>query len=337
MEGVTPLGTLDRLIAAALLRDGRASWRRVAEVLGEQERRVARHGTRLLASGAVRIHAQANPRSHDNGESTFVRVRCAPRSLTAVADRMADDPRTLWVSVLAGPAEVVGEYFHGHDELAGIVEDLGRLDDVAGIDARPELHFYRTVSGWAPGILDDDQLRALRPSEDARLAAQGDYERPDETTRALIELLALHGRTTIDELAAALGLSKSTVSRRLDAAISRGQVFIRAVIDPALLGFPVETVVTIDARPGALDRIGGALAARPDTRWAVSDGSRITAQLAHRDRDHLYDTLRATGEDDAITGLVASPVITIAKRSTIRYRDGAPEPLAGSAAEDVPV
>ncbi|MBY0687376.1 AsnC family transcriptional regulator [Microbacterium marinilacus] len=324
---MTPLGRLDRLIAAALLRDGRASWRRIAAVLDEPERRVARHGARLLETGAVRVKAQENPRNRAGGQSTFLRVRCVPRALPSIAARMAADDRTLWVSVLAGPSEAVGEYLHGHGDLAGVVAGVAEIDGVEQVDARPELRFHRTVSGWAPGILDDAQLEALRQSEDVSLAAQGDYRQPDATNRALISLLSDNGRATVDELAGALGTSKSTVSRRLDAAVSGGQVFIRAMVDPALLGFPVETVVSASARPRDLDHVGAVLASLPETRWAVDDGSCITAQLAHRDRDHLRTALSRVGQDAALTGLTVSPVIEIAKRSGVRYIDGEPEPL----------
>jgi DNA-binding Lrp family transcriptional regulator len=44
------LDELDRRIVGALQIDGRASWRRIAEVLGEPERTIARRGS-ALASG----------------------------------------------------------------------------------------------------------------------------------------------------------------------------------------------------------------------------------------------------------------------------------------------
>ncbi|WP_029146397.1 Lrp/AsnC family transcriptional regulator [Microbacterium luticocti] len=322
-----PLGDLDRRIAAALLRDGRASWRRIAAVLGETERRIARHGAALLERGAVRIHAQGDPRNLPDGEATFLRVRGAPSALAAVGERMADHSRSTWVSGLAGPAEVVGEYFHSRGELAGILDDCAQVRGVTDIDARPQLQFHRTVSGWAPPILDADQLQALRESEDSLLAGWDDYRSPDETTRALIGLLARNGRATVEELASGLGLSKSTASRRLDAALARGQVRIRAVVDPALLGYPVETVVTVQAVPAALEQVGVAVAARAEARWVSSDGGLLYAQLANRDRTELHESLRAIAAHDGVRQVVASPVLRIFKRSTVRYRDGAPEPV----------
>ena len=51
------LDELDRRIVGALQVDGRASWRRIAEVLDAPFSTVNRRGTALLASGAVRVVA----------------------------------------------------------------------------------------------------------------------------------------------------------------------------------------------------------------------------------------------------------------------------------------
>ncbi|MGB4779667.1 Lrp/AsnC family transcriptional regulator [Microbacterium sp.] len=324
---MTHLDALDRRITAALLRDGRASWRRIANVLGEPERRVARRGSRLIESGVVLIHAQSNPRNRDSGEATFLRVQCHPRALRAVADHIADDERTLWVSVLAGPAQVVGEYFHAHDELGDIVADLARQGDVTAIDASPELTFYRTVGGWSPGILTEDELRALHAPTDAP-PYTGGYVTPDEATRRIIDALSHDGRARLEDVASAVEMSTSTVSRRIESAVALGQVSIRAVVAPALLGFPIETVIAVSAAPSSIEQVGRTIAQQPSARWVIDDGSRLVAQLAHADRDGLHATLSALRADPAITAVDLSPVIVAAKRGTVRYRDGAP--VAGS-------
>lgn len=325
-----PLDDLDRRIVAALLRNGRASWRRIASVLGEPERSVARQGGRLLSSGAVRIHARQSPTSVLGGETTFVRVRCDPPARHAIAAAMADDPRTLWVSVLAGPTEVVGEYVHAEGDLAAILDGLAVLDGCTDIDARPELRMHRTVSGWTPGILDARQLDELGPSEDAALAARDDQPRPDALTRRLIGCLSADGRARTEDIARELGVSTSTVSRRLEAAVARSHVLIRAVVDPALLGFPVESVLTIDTTPAELEAIGERLAQATSTRQAMNDGTRIFAQSAHADRARLRRELRELSTVAGVRRVTVSPMVTIAKRSTVRYRDGRPESPQGA-------
>ncbi|MFT4213418.1 MAG: AsnC family transcriptional regulator [Microbacterium sp.] len=321
---MTTLDALDQRITAALLRDGRASWRRIAGVIGESERRVARRGARLIDSGAVQIHAQGNPRNRDAGEATLVRVRCLPRSMSALAAHMADDARTLWASILVGPNEVAGEYLHSHDELADIVAELGELDGVTAIDARPELRFYRTVGGWTPGILNEDELRALHLPADV-LPSASTYTPPDKATRRIIAALGDDGRARIEDVAEAVGLSTSTVSRRIEKAIMLDQMSIRAVVDPALLGFPVESVVSVTAADSSVEDVGFHIARQPCARWVIDDGSRLVAQFAHVDRDSLHASLRELRTHAGVTAIDVSPVIRAAKRGGVRYRDGAPD------------
>ncbi|MFT4052006.1 MAG: AsnC family transcriptional regulator [Microbacterium sp.] len=324
MSTFDAIDALDQRIIAALLRDGRASWRRIAGVIGEPERRVARRGSRLIDAGAVRIHAQGNPRNRDAGEATLLRVGCLPRSSAALAEHMAGDARTLWVSVLAGPNEVAGEYLHSHDELADIIAELAGLDDVTAIDARPELRFYRTVGGWSPGILDEDELRALHLPTDA-LPSASEYTAPDEATRRIIAALGDDGRARIEDIADAVGLSTSTVSRRIERAVSLDQVSIRAVVDPALLGFPVETVVGVTAAHSSVEQVGYHLARQSCARWVIDDGSRLIAQFAHADRDSLHASLRELRTHAGVAAIDVSPVIRAAKRGGVRYREGEPE------------
>ena len=51
----------DRRICAALLRDGRATWRRVAEVIGVPERTVARRAGALFDLGQISVRAHVDP------------------------------------------------------------------------------------------------------------------------------------------------------------------------------------------------------------------------------------------------------------------------------------
>ncbi|MGW9114898.1 Lrp/AsnC family transcriptional regulator [Microbacterium sp. NPDC055683] len=324
-----PLGDLDRRIAAALLRDGRAPWRRVAEAIGEQERTVSRRGSRLLADGVVRIHALPGPWRLAGRAATLVRVRGGLRVVEAVAEHLADHPLSTWVSVLANPVECVAELFHGPQDLR---ETLSGIERSAG-DARAEVRatllpaYHRTVSGWSPEILAAGEYDAVGTREDAALATtNGARAAVDELTARLVDLLQEEGRATVDELASSLGVSASTVSRRIDSAVRDGLVFIRAVVDPALLGYPCEAVIEVRARPGALPRIAGAVADAPEVRWAADDGSSVLAQAACADAGHLGDLLHRLGALDDVVDISASPVVAVAKRSTVRYRDGVPSP-----------
>jgi DNA-binding Lrp family transcriptional regulator len=327
------LDTLDRQIMAALVRNGRAPWRLIAEVLGQQERTVARRGNKLLESGAVRINAFINPAAVSSRAAFLLRVQAVPRELRKVCSWLADQEESSWVSALSGSSEGVAEVFLAPEDLAGLLyRRLAEVDGVQSFAMVPLLEYSRTPSGWTPDVLDKKQYAALHPDEDGRLAGTRSGVAPlDETNTALAGLLHRNGRSTVDELASAVSISKATVSRRLEAMIGSGVLFIRAVVDVGSLGFPVESLISItrtveSASPdGGADGVGEFLAGLPVTRWAAASGEQVLAQVAVAHLDDLrilQDNLRRRTD---VTAVQSSIYAEVFKRSTVRYRDGIPE------------
>ncbi|WP_347110983.1 Lrp/AsnC family transcriptional regulator [Paenarthrobacter sp. S56] len=323
------LDQLDRQIVAALVRNGRASWRVIAEVLGQQERTVARHGNKLLESGQIRINSFINPSYVSSRTSFLLRVSAPPRHLRAVCSWLAAQEETTWVSALTGANEGVAELFLSTEEVGGFL--YGRLAEVDGVQSfemTPLLEYFRTPSGWSPDILDKEQYDTLHPGEDGRLAGPP-YPAPghplDETNAMLADTLGRNGRATIDELAAGLSVSKATISRRLDTMTSTGVLFIRAVVDPTLLGFPVEALLTLTRAHSRSPGIGEYLAALPVTRWAAASGGKVLAQVATATLADLRILLADLLDQDEVLSADSSIYAEIFKRSTVRYQNGRPE------------
>lgn len=323
------LDELDRQIVAALVRNGRAPWRLIADVLGQQERTVARRGNKLLESGVVRTNSFVNPASVSSRSAFLLRVRAAPRELRGVCSWLAAQDESSWVSALSGTNEAVAEMFLSTDELGGLL--YGRLAEVEGVESftmTPLLEYFRTPSGWTPAILDKAQYAALHRDEDGQLAgirSGHPLTALDETGRSLAELLHRNGRATVDELASELSVSKATVSRRLEAMTGSGSLFIRAVVDPAALGFPVEALIVLARSGSAADGTGKYLAGLPVTRWAAASGEDVLAQVAVATLDDLRVLLDDLRKMDEVTSVRASIYAEIFKRSTVTYRDGVPE------------
>ena len=330
------LDALDRQIVAALVRNGRAPWRLIADVLGQQERTVARRGNKLLESGVVRTNSFINPSSVSSRSAFLLRVAAAPRELRRICSWLAAQAETSWVSALSGTNEAVAELFLAPDQLGGFL--YGRLAEVEGVQSftmMPLLEYFRTPSGWTPDILAKEQYQSLHRDEDGQLAgirAGRTGAALDETNRSLAELLHRNGRATVDELASELSVSKATVSRRLDAMTSSGALFIRAVVDPASLGFPVESLITLVRTGTATEDPGKYLAALPVTRWAAASGEYVLAQVAVASLEDLRGLLDGLRRLDGVTSLRSSIYAEIFKRSTVMYRDGVPEKPAEAAA-----
>jgi Lrp/AsnC family transcriptional regulator for asnA, asnC and gidA len=321
------LDTLDRQIMAALVRNGRAPWRLIAEVLGQQERTVARRGNKLLESGAVRINAFINPAAVSSRAAFLLRVTAAPRELRQVCSWLADQDESSWVSALSGSSEGVAEMFLAPDELAELLyHRLAKVEGVQSFTMMPLFEYFRTPSGWTPDVLDKQQYAALHPDEDGRLAGTATGPTPlDETSQMLAGLLHRNGRATMDELASDLSVSKATVSRRLDAMTSSGTLFIRAVVDLASLGFPIESLINITCADAATEGLGDYLAGLPVTRWAAASGEQLVAQVAMATLEDLRLLLADLQKRDGVASVRSSIYAEVFKRSTVRYHHGIPE------------
>ncbi|KOG16980.1 Lrp/AsnC family transcriptional regulator [Streptomyces viridochromogenes] len=269
--------SLDRRIISALQIDGRASWHRIATALGEPERTVVRRGTRLLDSGLVRIGAMAV-----RGRSTVVGVRCAPGRARVVATALARRPDCVFAHVLTGTWDCVAEVQCPRDRLAGLVMDeLPGLPGVVRTLTLPVLRHVRTIREWHAGLLTETEIAALAdgtPAPPAPAATTppapadllppfdgvGELSRAD---RLLVNALAEDGRCTYDELARVSGVSEATARRRLGVLRREGRVRVRAVIEPLLLGLPVEAVLWVRAVPAEVDAVTAALAESPHVRY----------------------------------------------------------------------
>jgi len=261
--------SLDRRIISALQIDGRASWHRIAAALGEPERTVVRRGTRLLESGLVRIGAMTV-----RGRSTVVAVRCAPGQARMAANALARRPDCAFAHVLTGAPDCVAELICPRDRLAGFVlDELPGLPGVLEARTLPVLRHIRTIREWHAGLLTAPEIAALADPA-APAPPMGDVLPPADPSRELsrqdrllLHALADDGRRTYDELARVAGVSEATARRRLSALRKDGTVRIRAVIEPALLGLPVEAVLWVRAVPSRTEAVAEALRESAHARY----------------------------------------------------------------------
>ncbi|GAA2422690.1 Lrp/AsnC family transcriptional regulator [Streptomyces coeruleofuscus] len=286
--------SLDRRIISALQIDGRASWHGIATALGEPERTVVRRGTRLLDSGLVRIGAMAV-----RGRSTVIGVRCAPGQARVVATALARRPDCAFVQVLTGTWDCVAEVQCPRDRLAGLVMDeLPGLPGVVRTLTLPVLRHVRTIREWHAGLLTEAEISALTGGAPPGTAPAADVSSPSDgagelsrADRLLVNALAEDGRCTFDELARVAGVSEATARRRLGALRRAGRVRVRAVIEPVLLGLPVEAVLWVRAVPAEVDTVTAALAESPHVRYVsfVTGERQLLVLTAFPDEAALHD------------------------------------------------
>ena len=84
---------LDRQIVHALALDGRASFSKIAEVLGVSDQTVARRYRRLRSTGLARVVGLRNP-VRVEGVRWWLRLQCAPGAAPSIAEALARRPDT---------------------------------------------------------------------------------------------------------------------------------------------------------------------------------------------------------------------------------------------------
>ncbi|MFB9430599.1 Lrp/AsnC family transcriptional regulator [Streptoalloteichus tenebrarius] len=315
METVT-LDDLDRRLIHALAIDGRAPFRRVAEVLGVSENTVARRYRRMRAAGVLHVVGAVDA-SLLGYDSWTVRVRCSPEAAGAIAAALARRPDTFWVQLLSGGTEI-SCYLQSAtpgDRDALLLDRLPRTNRVHSVTAQSILDGFLLPTGWAGlAALDDDQVARLRPSPAPTEATPVTLTEDD---LAMLALLARDGRASHAELAAGSGRSESTVRRRLNLLRQAGVLSYDLNIAPATLGYRTEARLWLSVRPSALDQVAHALAGHPEVAFvaATTGPTNLVAFVVCRDGRDLYRYLsERVGALDAVTTLESAPVTRTVKR-----------------------
>jgi DNA-binding Lrp family transcriptional regulator len=285
---------LDRQIAHALQINARASFNRVAAVLGVSDQTVARRYTRMRSSGALHLRGLADPHLH-GGAPWILRVRCAPAAAPRVAEALARREDTAWVRLTSGGTEIVCMVAgHSHDGESLLLDRLPHTPRVEGITAHHLLHTFRRglhlLTAEHSG-LTADQIRALRPVDTAQ---GGRPTRLDDTDRLLMQALLRDGRTGLAELAAATGWSRSTVHRRLGELTGSGVLSFDIDVDQRLLpAVATWTVLWLSVEPAALEAVGNALAKHPEVGYvaATTGPTNLYASVAGPTAAALYTYL----------------------------------------------
>jgi DNA-binding Lrp family transcriptional regulator len=315
------LDATDRQIAAVLMASPRASWRTVAEVLDVSERTIVRRTGPLLQDGTLRPTAVRNPALFPRIVPIVLRIRCRPSRIGAIAAGLARRPDTVWVDVLGGGNEISSVLFLDGPGArnALLLRDLPATADVLSWDAYDLMKVFPAGFTWSGGLLTADQLEILDPAPlESDEAGAVEIQQIQPIDEALIAQLIINARAGYSELAAALGSSASTVSRRLELLLSARMVRLACEVDLGLLGIASEALLWIATGPGSVEAIGTALSRHPQVRFtaATTGAANLLVAVAAKDLHGLYDLLTNTvGSLGDVRALEVTPILNSVKRT----------------------
>ncbi|MDG3009625.1 Lrp/AsnC family transcriptional regulator [Rhodococcus sp. D2-41] len=262
-ESADVLDEVDIALINALQFDPRAPWSTIGAALGIDPATAARRWSRLVAGGVAWVVA------HPGGPqvAAFVEVDCAAGQVHATAQAVAAWPPVLTVEHVSGGRDLL---------LTVTVPTLGALSRLVttALGALDGVRATRTHLVTRPHVIGGDwRLRALTPGQRARLGKSVPATSGRQITRALtpverelVQVLSVDARTSLTEIADAIGTSASTVRRRLGSMIEHRSLEFRCDMAQPLSGWPVSLTLWAQAPGDQAPKVAQALAGLAETR-----------------------------------------------------------------------
>ena len=298
------LDELDRRIVAALRRDGRASWRSIADEVASSTATVARRGQQLISSGVVTVAVVPAYGSTGPVDTFLLRLTCRPGTQLSVAEALIPHPDVRFVSVITGEYDIFAEIAvtGGAANYPALLASLQSIEGVERWRSDAVIRLFKSA--------------VSSPAEmDAGLPVCGP-DHFDEADRRIIAELRADGRETFQSVADTLGMNESSVRRRFERLRSSSCVDILTIVPAAALGFEVETMFTITVAPSRLDEVAHALAAEPHVRYVASvlDRNALLCEMMLPSNLELYEFLTQTlARFDGVEGWTASMELVFLK------------------------
>ncbi|MEV8565210.1 Lrp/AsnC family transcriptional regulator [Streptomyces sp. NPDC051322] len=260
------LSETDLTLIEALQVQPRASWTRVAEVIGIDATTAARRWQQLTRHGLAWMTAYP---THHCATVGYADLACRPDALDGLTEQLRRWPYVFSVERTSGDHQLfLGLAARDLPALdALITRRLGQLDGVRSLRLSIGTRVYHEGSGWLIHALNGRQRSFL--AGDGR-AVQSAPTGPRESDRQLLFALSADARLSYAELARECGLSETTVRRRLHRMTSSGELHFRCDVTQLLVGWPVGVTYRLRVPAHLLDSTALALAALPQTRLCVA-------------------------------------------------------------------
>jgi DNA-binding Lrp family transcriptional regulator len=291
------LDDVDRRIVAALQADPRAPWAQLGALVGVSETTVMRRVQRLRDTGSLILLAAPDPLRCGLGQPVHVYFQTFPGRADQVAHQLAQRADVRYVSMLAGSQDVMCELIApDHRYLRNVL--LGELTDEGAVRSSTTavvLKQFKISDQWSDTLLHATRESAP-PTPAAPAPAPDKPFRLDDLDSQLLAALSSDGRRSYADLSADLGISETTVARRLAALTAARRVYFLALVDPSALGYDLEAILHFRVEASALESVAATLMATSQVRYiaATTGTSDLTCDAVFRDTDDLYDYLTHT-------------------------------------------
>lgn len=278
------LGELDQEILEALAREGRATHRRIAAEVQSGEATVRSHLRRLQDDGIARVVAAVDLEALGYPLLAVLHMRVAGRGVAETGAEVAQLPEAIAVSVATGPfGLIVSLVARDGPHLADLLgKAIPRIAGVVGTRCELALDYLRFAQPWA--LLDGSVPAAAPPPATAAL---------DDLDQRIIALLRADGRMSFRKVAAAVGVTDSTVRSRVARLENEGMIAFELKRDAGAFGVMSNAYVGIQVEDGRIDEVAaGILACENVTTLMRTLGDfHFVCIVQAASRDELMETI----------------------------------------------
>ena len=298
------LDDIDRSLIHELTVDGRATYAKLAPIVGLSQAAVRTRVQRLLDDGVVVITGRVDPATFGMGVFTFAFLEVSG-AVAGTAAKLAQIDEAVFVAIGSGRFDMLVELRCADDE--EMFEALDRVRATEGVrrlQSATVLHYDK--QDWS-GV--GDRNAVARPAPDVAPGTE-----IDDIDRMLLRGLIADGRATYASLAPQVGLSQAAVRDRVIDLIDSNVIAIEAHPVAEAVGIGGFAALMVKAT-GPIAEIGSSLAAIPETTLVARTLGRfdLSLEVWFDDRDHLADVLERVRATPAVGTVDTFPYLRISK------------------------
>ena len=291
---------------SALQGNPRGSWRDLSAACQIPERTVARRIQALLEGRYIRVVPELDPVLVGTGPVLHAWIRAENGEKEDVAQALARWPESQVVMAITGGSDIFAEINVRSDEQLAdmVVRKLPQVHGLEHVESRIVMRSFRRASLW--------RIDGSPPPAGSEFPPQGRIELTQDESR-LVSALWADGRASIGALAQACESTDRVVQRLLTGLIERNLLGFRVEMEPSLVGFKREAILSIQVQPGKADRIAEELAKDPHTRclFGTEGKAPIFWHVLCRDARELWDI--ATNRLANLEGVINCDVSAVVK------------------------
>jgi DNA-binding Lrp family transcriptional regulator len=272
-------GNTDLKLIAALEDNGRTSYETLSRSLGVSISTVAKKVNHLVNSGIFTIKAVPNPNRIGLITNAIIGMNVSMDKIDEVCNSLKEQFNVNLVTTTFGRFNLlIAVYFKSRE----------RIDNFLSSDLIKRKDIYETEIFYARDIRKPyDRILTAAPGEP-------DISNLDQTDRRLINLLIEDGRFTCSYLASQLGISISSVSKRRDRLVREDIIRIKAMTNPARIGYNANAFIFLRIDHNRLDDICAEFIPLHEvvTIMTLMNGYDIYIGAVARDSKSLYEFIK---------------------------------------------